>query len=320
MSLFGVAADALSGLEVKSNQPGNGAPEGASPSVDPGAETAPAGPGNPPSGSTGEPDDRKPLDRASEALKRARRSEQRVDELSASLAEMNRTNQALMQRILQIGQQPTAPAAPSKQPYPLAEIAQMQANGEWEKAEEAREDNARWKRDQERATDTATLEQTLEKRRQEDLLRTYLLTNLGLGGDEKSPTQQEIKREAAQVRARMPMLDEVSALAIAAGNVYRRAAAGEIELEDLRTETNARTAGTPGQQPETAREPIVKIDWDAPSRGLPPQIAAKLTKFRLGHTLRKHQDPTTEQHYRDVVESVLAQEQANARRRKTQGY
>lgn len=309
MSSSSLAPDFDRGLEVKP-EAGSGPGAGASPAPEPGASGDPA-PG------TSDPDDRKALNSAKEALKVARRLEQRLGQSEQANADLMRQNQQLVERILN----GDAPAAENNErPHSAETIQALLQGNDLQAYHTAVQENFEWARERDREAIRNETAQTLDTRERRSALRSRLLGDLGLGAE--NAATEEIENLSNQLMREFPgELDKSAALIAASGIVYRKAAVGEVEFDDLRSETVSRTTDEEGSLGggSAGIAEKTKIDWDAPNRGLPPQIAQRVEDFGLGKILKKSDDPTVESIHRQSLNRILPQLQQTERARRLRG-
>jgi hypothetical protein len=200
--------------------------------------------------------DRKALNRASEALKK-------VNKLESLLATANEQNQQLVATILQNqGAPANGPGKTQKPPYSEADITAMFVNQEFDKATLALAENNKWQRDIDRAEIEQATEQKIQQKTEGTALNAFLVKELGVG-DPDSDYVQTIEIEARKLMQKFPSLakDPATAQVIAGMHVYKKAALGDIEFEDLRQESTERTDQPDGTRQPTGIEPKVEVDW-----------------------------------------------------------
>lgn len=306
MSSHDLAPDLSRGLEVKQPPPAPGQAPAASAGADAGAGDAGAG----------DHDDRSALNRASEARKLARKQAERMDNLELELQQQRQLNQELVQRILgqQNGNQRTADPDP---PHSADALTTLLEAGKYSEYHQAMSENHEWQRHREREELGAETDKRLEGHDRSLRMRSQLMTDLGLGSNNE--VTKAIDREAKAIMQAYPNLDADTATVWASGKVWRRVAT-EDEYEDLRTATVERTVQAGGTQTGAAGAPDrVTIDWDAPNRGLSPDIAARFQAMGLGKVLQPSQNAAEEARHRHVIEDIVPQLEATSRRRKVMG-
>lgn len=307
-----LAGDLSSGLEVNP-QPGTRTGTAASAVPDPGASAAPGGTGNTQQGAEGDRE-RDPKNYGKEAMKK-------IGKLENTLADVQRTNQLLVERILKSDANgtPAQPAAPQKAPYSQTELAQMLTNGESDKYMEAMTANHAWQRDQDRAEAEARMDQKIMQQDQSTRLNAYLMNEAGFG-DLNDEVSQKIQDEVLSLKRQFPQLDHGVAEIVAGNKIWRSAAIGELQLPDLQEEHLRRTSAGGDATPPAAQPTPVKVDFDAPNRGLSPETVEKFEKFGLGHVLVRSQDPQSEANYRKVITDIIDGEQVVERKRRAGRY
>lgn len=251
-----------------------------------------------------EPEDRKALNYAKEAVRKAEANAAAINDLAKTIVER------LPVQAPTNGHQP--PVADEKPPYSPAEIAAFQQAGEWQAAAEAQQENAQWMLNR-------TIEQTRQVARTEsrelsrqDKLKGYLLANLGLTGLNDEERQLLVEEKGYLMREFG--LDEPTAEVAARGIVNQRFRRGDVELPDLRQESKERGNLPPTTNPETAALPKIEVDWDAPNRGLTQDMIEKLRSWKLDKVLTKSQDPRLEEEFRSIVRDVVADDARRRRR------
>lgn len=300
MSVNDLAPDPSRGLEVKQPPPVSGAPAGASPAGDPGAGD---------DAGTGGPSDRSELNRASEARKLARKAMERVEGLAASLEEQRRINQQLLNQIVS----PAQPAVPQTPPHSTEAMVTLLQGGNHEAYHQAMQENLEWQRRQDQEAISRETDQKLTQHDQRQKLQSTLMSDLGLGAS--NDVTKAIDRVATEIQAEFPNLDRATAIVWASARVYRQAATGEAEFEDLREESVSRTIGAGGAPIGATQPDTTRIDWDAPNRGLPSDVVKRFHAMGLGRVLTRSADPSQEADFQHVVNDVIPQLQAAERRR-----
>lgn len=236
-------------------------------------------------------------------------TDRRFDELLAAQQETTGRLVSLLERgSFGNGQAAAEPAGP---PHTDEELMGYLTAGDHADYHRGMAENMRWELDQRLGEAEKSIETRSARRASGEKLMTYLRDGIGFGstGTERDKLVAE---EARKIKAMAPDLDAANVEVMARANVFARMA-----QEDLRGESNGRTrtdhpgSGINGGQ-GTARggAPAINPNWDAPNRGLPPEIVAKINRGGQTHALAKSDNPVHEAAARKFISSVVATHQA----------
>jgi hypothetical protein len=296
-------------LEVKPNFPDAGSGGGASTTSESGAPTVPDPAGN--------------LADSGEADPKARRPDKNLMRETVKRAEKAEANFEKVLDLLLGGGDPdngrqAAPPVEDKAPFSTSDITNLSNEGKAEEVAAALQANMDWQAKKIRADLLAEVHQG----RAADTFDRFAVDELGLT-DTDSEWGMAVAARAAELQKKFPQVlnTPIAARLAAQAQIGPRETYEAYEQLDLRGESLANSGPTAPPSPTSSAPAPLRIDPNAPNRGLPAEVVQRLSFHpRLEVLLKRSPDPR-EEHKRLTSLNRILERQADVQgyRKQTRG-